>query len=322
MLRISLIGLALAALTFGPTACSSDSSKTEQVATKPATASDGHDHGAAHGTDHIYQCPMHPEVVSDKPGDCPKCGMHLEHTDNAVGSGRTFEMRLTQTPATLEAGKPVQLAFRPQDAAMPDVAVPLALVHEKKIHLIIVSRDLSEFFHEHPTFGADGAYTQNFVFKTGGEYVAFEDYTPDGDRHQLGRQDLTVRGPKRAAVKFDKDVMTWQGPDGYGAELTFDQPATVGASLAVQTRITHNGQAVTDLDNYLGALGHMVVISEDTQQYLHVHPQDQTDRGPTVAFHTQFEQAGRYRVFLQFNHGGAIHTADFVVNVAPGGAGS
>jgi hypothetical protein len=24
-----------------------------------------------------YTCPMHPEVVQDKPGDCPKCGMKL-----------------------------------------------------------------------------------------------------------------------------------------------------------------------------------------------------------------------------------------------------
>lgn len=25
----------------------------------------------------IYTCPMHPEVTSDKPGKCPKCGMDL-----------------------------------------------------------------------------------------------------------------------------------------------------------------------------------------------------------------------------------------------------
>lgn len=25
----------------------------------------------------VYTCPMHPEVISDKPGRCPKCGMKL-----------------------------------------------------------------------------------------------------------------------------------------------------------------------------------------------------------------------------------------------------
>ena len=27
--------------------------------------------------DTVYQCEMHPEVTSDKPGKCPKCGMDL-----------------------------------------------------------------------------------------------------------------------------------------------------------------------------------------------------------------------------------------------------
>jgi hypothetical protein len=25
----------------------------------------------------LYTCPMHPDVISDKPGKCPKCGMNL-----------------------------------------------------------------------------------------------------------------------------------------------------------------------------------------------------------------------------------------------------
>ena len=34
----------------------------------------------------IYTCPMHPEIRQDHPGDCPKCGMHLEPL-NPSGEG-------------------------------------------------------------------------------------------------------------------------------------------------------------------------------------------------------------------------------------------
>ncbi len=32
----------------------------------------------------IYTCPMHPEIMQDKPGSCPKCGMNLVLADNPV----------------------------------------------------------------------------------------------------------------------------------------------------------------------------------------------------------------------------------------------
>jgi Cu(I)/Ag(I) efflux system membrane fusion protein len=34
-----------------------------------------------------YTCPMHPEVTSDHPGECPKCGMALVEVDSANVSG-------------------------------------------------------------------------------------------------------------------------------------------------------------------------------------------------------------------------------------------
>lgn len=41
----------------------------------------------------IYTCPMHPEIEQDHPGDCPKCGMPLEPKDGGGGNGDDGEIR-------------------------------------------------------------------------------------------------------------------------------------------------------------------------------------------------------------------------------------
>ena len=52
----------LAGLMFS--SCGRSSSKEKQTVTKEVAKAE-------------YTCPMHPDVISDKPGDCPKCGMAL-----------------------------------------------------------------------------------------------------------------------------------------------------------------------------------------------------------------------------------------------------
>jgi Cu(I)/Ag(I) efflux system membrane fusion protein len=61
--NLLLLGFVIfAALIFS--SCGSNSSKEKQTTTKEVTKVQ-------------YTCPMHPEIVSDKPGACPKCGMAL-----------------------------------------------------------------------------------------------------------------------------------------------------------------------------------------------------------------------------------------------------
>jgi hypothetical protein len=74
------LGLALASLTFAAAGCS-DKKSTTETTTTPATGSTmAADSATTKKPDAMattYTCSMHPEVLSDKPGKCPKCGMEL-----------------------------------------------------------------------------------------------------------------------------------------------------------------------------------------------------------------------------------------------------
>lgn len=67
------------ALIFG--ACNNSSNTDEKKSTGNMEAASSLDTTKlAKGTG-FYQCPMHPEVTSDKPGSCSKCGMDLEKVE-------------------------------------------------------------------------------------------------------------------------------------------------------------------------------------------------------------------------------------------------
>jgi hypothetical protein len=76
------------------------------------------------------------------------------------------------------------------------------------------------------------------------------------------------------------------------------------------------GKAVTDLEPYLGAMAHFVLISEDTRSFLHAHPLEEAGaKVSSVSAHTRFPEAGLYKVWVQLQRRGQVVTVPYVLRV-------
>ena len=62
-----------------------------------------------------------------------------------------------------------------------------------------------------------------------------------------------------------------------GFDVSFDGELVAGTESELTVTVTRDGEPVTDLQPYLGALGHLVAIRDGDLAYLHVHPLDEAD---------------------------------------------
>ena len=189
--------------------------------------------------------------------------------------------------------------------------------HDEDLHLVAVRRDLTGYQHVHPELAADGTWSAPLEL-TAGTWRLFADFVPaGGEDHVLGT-DLSVAGgyapeplpaPSRTAEV-----------DGY--TVTLDGDLVPGQETELTLTVTRDGRPVTDLQPYLAAYGHLVVLRDGDLAYLHVHPEGEpgdgaTEPGPEVTFRTTTPSAGTYRLFLDFRHDDVVRTAEFTAEGTP-----
>jgi hypothetical protein len=220
--------------------------------------------------------------------------------------------RLAPSTATLATDRTRPFRFR---ILGPDAA-PLrryTTEHDRDLHLIVVRRDLTGFQHVHPELAADGTWSVPLAVGAPGQYRVFADFRPEGraDGLTLG-VDVPAPGDYRP-VALPPPART-ATVDGYTVTLTGD--LTPGVASRLTLSVSRDGAPVTDLQPYLGAYGHLVVLRDGDLAYLHVHPDGapadgRTAAGPGVAFVAEVPSAGAYRLFLDFRHAGTVRTAAF-----------
>ena len=235
---------------------------------------------------------------------------------------RPWSVALRSTPKTPRAGEPasLEIAVRHKDKE-DEPHREFDIQHERKMHLLIVRSDLGVFSHEHPEQQDDGTFRLQYSFPKGGEYRLFADVAPRGAGSQVLLAKLRVSGD--AGEKFD---IAGASPTGTASAGTLDlqlqapaageQPVRRTIPLSFKINDAATQQPATDLQPYLGALGHLILIHSDGETFVHSHPDEldpENGKNGTLRFLARFPKEGMYRGWVQLQRGGTVHTGSVLL---------
>ena len=204
---------------------------------------------------------------------------------------------------TLRAPGRRRLSFRILDEAGTPVH-SYDVLHERRMHVIVVRRDLSAFQHVHPRLGADGRWNVDVDLRAGVHRV-FADFQSDGVREVLGADVFVGEGSPAEPLPAAERIAS---SGAYEVELDAAS-LNAGEEQPLEFAIRRNGREVTP-EPYLGARGHLVVLREGDLAYIHAHAEEDV---ATASFETTLPSAGRYRAYLQFAHGGGVRTVEYTL---------
>jgi hypothetical protein len=247
-----------------------------------------------------------------------------------------YRLDVLATPRAPKAGETVRLKFLVSHPESGGRVRDYVLNHERLFHLFIVSADMNEYQHIHPQLEPDGSFKVETTLPRAGLYKLHSDFFPVGGTLQVLHRELTTAGycaspgkttPVRAALVADRSFT--KIVDGTKISLDWGGGELVPGSF-VRLKYTladaQTGAPVRDLEPYLGAWGHTLILNTDQSDYLHSHPTETLPEGveratlrggPEVEFGAMFPEAGLYRIWTQFQRGGRVATVSFTIQVRP-----
>ena len=262
------------------------------------------------------------------------CGPDGQLTRTApIQSHRSYCVRAFTSVQGWRPGVPTDFAFDIVDDRGATLR-EFKTVHEKILHFIVVRHDLTQFQHLHPVFSAaDGRFTVRGLTLAGpGPYRLFADFAPAGGMSGPDGMAMPVTVPIDLTVGDEGSYQPQSLPEPSDSvtagdyEVRLIQPDTLHAG--VESRLTftirRGGAAVNDLEPYLGANGHAVILREGDLAFIHGHALEDPAalRTGQIPFMVDFAEPGRYRVFVQFKHRGNVQTATFTLPTVVGTSSS
>lgn len=247
-----------------------------------------------------------------------------------------YDVQMTSDTSNIKPGQSTKISYKVVNTKK-EVLKDFTIAHEKLMHFILVRKDLQNFQHLHPEFNQQtGEFSVNVTFPADGTYRLFPDFTPTpGNPQKLPvtlNYDINVGDQSRyKPTAVTPDSTTTKTMGAYTIDYYFPDELKSQTNTEYGLTVSLPNELV-ELEAYLGAMGHSVIIKEGSLDFIHAHSGNMMNtegmegttteehsghqgEPDTIDFSTTFPSPGTYKIFTQFQHKGKVTTTDYVIKV-------
>lgn len=174
----------------------------------------------------------------------------------------------------------------------------LVKTHTKVLHFIAYDASRNEFNHVHPVY-KDKNWIAELEFPTNGKYFFWAQGQLKNkiDISTFVNVQIAEGKPENPIIPLgDRRKATFQS-----TTLEFENtPLSTAGMVMLNYKISRSDGKPSHISPYLGALAHVIAVSPDGNELIHVHPMDGSAPN-TGMLHATFPTAGDYRVWVQMN---------------------
>jgi hypothetical protein len=269
----------------------------------------------------------------------PDTGGAADSADTAPPEVTDYQVESWTDPSPALAGEEAEFYVRVTDQDGNPIE-DLQTNHERIIHTAFVSADLEFFAHLHHEdfydIAVDDLRTSTFhfpvTFPFSGEYLTAWNFAHRNEwLSTTGR--VAVGGAVAPRESYDPDYATERDLGDVRVSLAWNVRPLAGYEASLTVTVTDpDGNAVTDLVPYLGADGHLAVVTSDLSWASHTHAwfpgmEDMSPSmdmphvydGPELPFNHVFPVGGTYKMWIQFARAsapGVVYVAPFLFDVS------
>ena len=213
---------------------------------------------------------------------------------------RGYTLRLSAPTAPLGPGR-LRFAVLSPDGRPVTSYEP---TEQDELHMFLVQRDMTGYRHLHPVRDPAGTWTVPVELRAG-PYRVFANFRPAGEPASLTLgADLMVSGMARPGLMPEPADNAVMGD--YSVHLAGE--LTAGAVSRLGFSVRRGGLRLADPAAHLGSPGHLVALRVGDLACADIQP-----TGEDLTFDVRIPSPATYRLFLDFQQGNVVRTAEYTV---------